>query len=73
MIGNDFQYSAGCLCLPKNFCSVSTCLAEWKTILLASRIASSRAQAGATSGVGKKTVVPHTRVPRRLVIGEPCS
>jgi len=38
MIGKHFQYSAGRLCVSKNFCSAATCLAEWKTTFLASRM-----------------------------------
>jgi hypothetical protein len=36
MIGKYFQCSPSCLCLSKNFCSASTCRAEWKTTFLAS-------------------------------------
>ena len=36
MIGKHFQYSAGRLCVSKNFCSAATCLAEWKTTFLPS-------------------------------------
>ena len=36
IIGKYFQCSPSCLCLSKNFCSASTCRAEWKTTFLAS-------------------------------------